>query len=215
MLNRELSSGYWDYPLDRFDATDDLRFVRYFDWSDIERRDHRYVMVLVAGSASHPEIVGKLGLIESHHVTYEAIPPEDDPVSPQRFKISFRVTHPAWVAEQIIETLQLVPSRAWTVDERRSTPADTPLDGRWDRTYCCFPMSAGDDDLEPGIEAALDILEAHGDFIRELTSSGGTAEFFVGLFVEVSGACVLPPDMLRRMTALNISLSLDVYGGPH
>lgn len=150
MLNRELSSGHWDYPLDKIDATDDLRFVRYFDWSDIERRDNRYVMVLVAGSASHPEIVGKLGLIESHQVTYEAIPPEDDPAHPQRFKISFRVTHPAWDAERIFEALRLAPSRAWTVDQPRSTPKDTPLGGLWRNTYCCFPMPVDDgDDLVP------------------------------------------------------------------
>lgn len=70
MLNRERSSGYWDHPVTTIDPSATLRFVRFFDWADIERMDHAHVMVEVAAWPGTPELEGKLGLIEAHHVRF-------------------------------------------------------------------------------------------------------------------------------------------------
>ena len=70
MLNRELDSGYWDFPLKEVTADARLEFICFFDWDQLDYRDHRYVRVHVAEWPSHPEAVGKQAFIESHYVRY-------------------------------------------------------------------------------------------------------------------------------------------------
>ncbi len=73
MINRELESGYWDFPIKECGDDVDLRFIRFFDWSEIERRDNRYVMVKIVSSSKNREIIDKLALIESHYCSYETV----------------------------------------------------------------------------------------------------------------------------------------------
>jgi hypothetical protein len=70
MLNRELNSGYWDFPIR--EVTDDayLLFLKFFDWDMLGYRDNRYVLVQVGEWPSHPEAVGKQALIESQYVHF-------------------------------------------------------------------------------------------------------------------------------------------------
>jgi hypothetical protein len=70
MLNRERSSGYWDYPLKEINDEARLIFIRFFDWDQLDYRDHRYVVVEVQDWPAHPEVVGKQGLLESHHARF-------------------------------------------------------------------------------------------------------------------------------------------------
>jgi hypothetical protein len=70
MLNREIDSGHWDYPVMR--VTDDarLQFVRFFDWDQLDYRDNQYVRVKVDHWPSHADAVGKHGLIETQYVKF-------------------------------------------------------------------------------------------------------------------------------------------------
>jgi hypothetical protein len=63
-INRELTSGYWDYPLTRV-AKDDLElaFLGYFDWAVVDHRDFAYYRVRIVGSAKYPDVVGKDALV--------------------------------------------------------------------------------------------------------------------------------------------------------
>jgi len=70
MLNRELKSGYWDYPLKEVTKEAELSFVSFFDWDQLDCRDNRYVLVQVQRWPSHPETIGKQALIESHYVRF-------------------------------------------------------------------------------------------------------------------------------------------------
>ena len=70
MLNREVDSGYWDYPLDRFTNDATLMFICYFDWVQFGFRDNNYVRVLVRDWPAHPDVVGKEGLVESYQVRF-------------------------------------------------------------------------------------------------------------------------------------------------
>jgi hypothetical protein len=71
MLNREFSSGYWDYPLKEVTEEARLIFIRFFDWDQLAYRDNRYVLVQVQSWSAHPETVGKQGLIESQYVLFD------------------------------------------------------------------------------------------------------------------------------------------------
>ena len=70
MLNREINSGYWDFPLREVTRDARLHFITFFDWDNLDYRDNRYVRVQVADWPSHPEAVGKDALIESQYVHF-------------------------------------------------------------------------------------------------------------------------------------------------
>lgn len=70
MLNREIDSGYWDFPVKEARADARLLFVSFFDWDQLDYRDNRYVRVQVDRWPAHSDVEGKHGLIESHHVRF-------------------------------------------------------------------------------------------------------------------------------------------------
>jgi len=70
MLNREINSGYWDYPLEQFTNDATLLYVAFFDWDSMQSRDNAYVRVQVSDWPSHPETIGKYALVESYLVRY-------------------------------------------------------------------------------------------------------------------------------------------------
>lgn len=70
MINREVDSGYWDYPLKVVTKDARLLFVNFFDWDQLDYRDNRYVRLQIDHWPSYPEAAGKHALIESHYVRF-------------------------------------------------------------------------------------------------------------------------------------------------
>jgi hypothetical protein len=70
LINREIKSGYWDYPVKEIPKGSKLSFVSFFDWDQLDYRDNQYVKVQVEHLPSHPEVNGKQALIESRHVVF-------------------------------------------------------------------------------------------------------------------------------------------------
>lgn len=95
---------------------------------------------------------------------------------------------------------------------QRVSPSGKPL-GIADHSYCVF-------DLEPSKGLSLaDALALHANqllehkrFLEELKNTGGTVEFFVGWFIERYAGDVFQADLLERMGAIGIDLTLEVYG---
>ncbi len=72
-INRELKSGYWDFPLSTIGRQARMLFVSYFDWDQLGYRDNKYVQVEIESWPMHPETGGKRALIESHYVTFASV----------------------------------------------------------------------------------------------------------------------------------------------
>jgi hypothetical protein len=70
MLNRHIDSGYWDHPLTKVGQDAVLGFVSFFDWDQLDYRDHRYVRVRIISWPSHKEAIAKHAFIESHYVRF-------------------------------------------------------------------------------------------------------------------------------------------------
>jgi hypothetical protein len=70
MLNREIYSGYWDYPLEVVTSEAKLAFISFFDWDQLDVRDHRYVRVQVTEWQSEPATIGKHALIEARDARF-------------------------------------------------------------------------------------------------------------------------------------------------
>lgn len=69
MINREISSGYWDHPVQEVEPSDiDMRFIHYFDWANIGHRDFEFIMVLIIASSAHPELNGRQALVKPLYV---------------------------------------------------------------------------------------------------------------------------------------------------
>ena len=68
-------------------------------------------------------------------------------------------------------------------------------------------------ELLEALDLQLCHLEERKAFMTEFSSSGGSAEYFVGWFVtESSSGHSFPPSVMGRMATLDIELGLDIYG---
>ncbi len=70
MVNREIDSGYWDYPIRDISNNAKMIFVSFFDWDRLSYRDNHYVRVQIREWSSHQDVEGKHGLIESQFVSF-------------------------------------------------------------------------------------------------------------------------------------------------
>lgn len=84
MLNREVDSGYWDYPVKEVTKEVRLLFVSFFDWDQLNYRDNQYARVQIEHWPTHSETVGKHALIESRYVRFVNNPAESK--GPARIK---------------------------------------------------------------------------------------------------------------------------------
>ena len=63
-INRELRSGYWDFPLRAVNSGElELHFIQYFDWWDLGQKDLAFYRVRIVGSKDYPAVVGKDALV--------------------------------------------------------------------------------------------------------------------------------------------------------
>jgi hypothetical protein len=66
--------------------------------------------------------------------------------------------------------------------------------------------------LAAGLEKRVARLRNYKHFLDEFHSSGGSAEFFIGWFVDRNSGDELHWSLLRELADMHISLSFDVYG---
>ena len=74
MINRDIDSGYWDYPQKEINNDVKMTFISFFDWDQLGFRDNQYVRVLIVESPNNNEIIGKHALIESRNIIFISNP---------------------------------------------------------------------------------------------------------------------------------------------
>ncbi|MBI3772987.1 MAG: hypothetical protein HY272_09845 [Gammaproteobacteria bacterium] len=131
-----------------------------------------------------------------------------------RFSASFRARHPTKTAQEVVDQFGLQPDVMHSVGSQRMTPKGNLLNGVYERTSVLFPFDVEEyDSVE---EFLLHMLDA--DFLKdearlsEFVSTGGRLEFFLGIFCENNGGIEFDTDLMRRLAAKGVSLSLDIYG---
>lgn len=133
---------------------------------------------------------------------------------PFRYVVSLRVTHPAMDPQQICNGLGPQAKWKWKVGEKRQTPAGTPLSGVYKDTFCTFALAPPQGcELERFIKRCNKSLESHRRFLNRITSTGGSAEYFIGMFLDSNHGVVFAPEVLAQLTKLQIGLSFDLYCG--
>jgi hypothetical protein len=71
LINREVNSGYWDYPLTEFTDDATLCFIGFFDFDPVTWRDNQYVEAQVKAWSSQEDVLGKHALIDARDTRYE------------------------------------------------------------------------------------------------------------------------------------------------
>jgi hypothetical protein len=131
--------------------------------------------------------------------------------SGEAIKLSLRVRHPSIRACELVKRVGLTPRVA------RDKGTKTLIVGGKvrtnDHTYCCFPIRvASIQDAPKALAKGVAILEREEEFWTEFLSTGGSIEYFVGVFVDSHIGLTVSRDLAARMAKWKIDLALDIYG---
>jgi hypothetical protein len=131
-----------------------------------------------------------------------------------RFSASFRARHPTKTAQEVADQFGLKPHVMQSVGAQRITPKGKSLSGVYERTYVSFSLDV--EEYNSVEEFLLHMVDA--DFLKDevqlsdFVSTGGELEFFLGIFCETNGGIEFGVDLMRKLAAKGVSLSLDIYG---
>jgi hypothetical protein len=135
---------------------------------------------------------------------------------PARYKISLRITHPNMDPEDISGQLGLSPFRKWKAGSQRTTPTGKQLPGTYKETYCVFDLDEkSDGELESTLCTLTKQFRSLKHFFKKVRSTGGSIEYFIGLFVEKNTGIELDGNLMAQLVNLGIDLSFDIYELQH
>jgi hypothetical protein len=131
--------------------------------------------------------------------------------------VSLRLRHPALSPTEISAALGMQPTTAHAVGEVRTTPAGAPLDGRYHETYWSASLTnsntvaSTDTSLEALLGRSTHEISARRAWLQQFAASGGSAEYFVGLFLSGNAGVTLSPALMTTLSELGVALAFDLY----
>lgn len=73
-INRDIDSGYWDYPVKELGEDSTQHFVEFFDFeSPGICLDNQFVKVKIVAHATRHDLIGKLALFNSFYVAFKKV----------------------------------------------------------------------------------------------------------------------------------------------
>lgn len=97
----------------------------------------------------------------------------------------------------------------------RTSPEGAPRPGRYAESDATFPLSEGAGPPAEAVAAAAGRVAPYGERFLAWRAEGGAVAFFVGWFMEGGNSGgVFGPDLLARLGALGVALSLDIDAVP-
>jgi hypothetical protein len=131
-----------------------------------------------------------------------------------KYDVSLRFFSPIIAPSEICKQLGLDPEWQNTIGEPRTTPKGVPLGGVYKNSYCCFSFNQQEDEeLSDMLNRIVDDLIQHKDLFSRIRDNGGRSEFFVGWYSSGNTGDTFSYELLNKISALQIDLALDVYGG--
>ena len=116
----------------------------------------------------------------------------------------------------ISRQLRLSPSRKWKAGTQRTTPTGKQLTGTYKETYCVFDLDEkSDGDLESTLLTLTKQFHSFEHFLKKVRSTGGSIEYFIGLFVKKNTGLELDSGLMAQLVNLGIDLSFDIYESQH
>jgi hypothetical protein len=135
-------------------------------------------------------------------------------MNPFDFDVSLRIFSYKVLPADICRRLKMAPKWLQQIGCPRTTPEGRLLGGVYDRNYCSFPIQrcCEDEVLETLLERVSITLMEHKELFIEIRKDKGRSEFFVGWYASSNNGCVFNTALLKKLTELEIDISLDVYG---
>lgn len=128
------------------------------------------------------------------------------------FTVSLRVSGIEFDPELVSYKLGITPRWKQLAGNKRIAPSGKELPGFYEVNKCSYQLcERREGSLSDFISEQIIKLESCSLSFRELAKSGGKAEFFIGLYISGNSGEVLKFDVLERLGALGVDLSLDVY----
>lgn len=129
--------------------------------------------------------------------------------------LAFRIFHPSISAEDICCKLGLVAYHKWTVGEPKQSIKGKPLKGVNKSSFCVFHFVPSKHiGLEEWVYITLDKLTSYKRYLDNLRKTGGRMEYCIVMFTDEVSGMTFEPDLLLKMTELNIALIIDIYPKP-
>ncbi len=114
--------------------------------------------------------------------------------------------------EEIVAAIPLTLFRKWKAGDHRQTRRGQPLEGVYERSYCCFvvPISEESSLSESLLKFCVNLGPSF-PFLRSIREEGGSAELFLSWFTENNSGNRFGWKLLNQLAEGGIDFSLDVY----
>lgn len=104
----------------------------------------------------------------------------------------------------------------WTAGDERVTPKGTSLGGTraqsyWSARVTAEETSSEEWQLEDVLTKSVEQLEKHKAELEEFFATGGTMNYFIGLYGLRNYGLIFSPTLMSRLTTARVELQLDVY----
>lgn len=128
------------------------------------------------------------------------------------YTISLRIKGDHFAPDLVSASLGLPAQWKQKMGEQRRAPNGQCLDGFYETNYSSFLLCRKERGLlSEYLEKNLYQLESKKDTLNQVTKSGNSVELFIGWYGENHIGDILSGQLLSRLGALGISLSLDIY----
>lgn len=131
--------------------------------------------------------------------------------SPERYRISLRITHPNIDSGEIGKELSLAPKFSYTYGDRKITPRGNELAGTRRETFWYYELPASTEPIEVVLDKFTTGLSKNKVFLELISKTGGRVEFFIGWFSSGGSGFTLSSGLLKKIVEVGIELSFDFY----
>jgi hypothetical protein len=135
---------------------------------------------------------------------------------PYSFIVSLRANHPTRDLAFLSNLLQLNQQHGWKAGDERVTTKGTSQGGRhgqgyWSARVTPEEATSEEGQLEDILSKSLTDLMKHNAELEEFFSTGGSMNYFVGLYGLRNYGLVFAPELMRRLAQARIELQLDIH----
>ena len=135
---------------------------------------------------------------------------------PYSYRVSLRANHPTSDLSFLSKILLMDRRRGWTAGDERVTPKGTPLGGvrhesYWSASITPEEISSEEWQLEDVLSMSLTELMQYESELDEFFSTGGTMNYFIGLYGMRNFGLNFAPELMSRLVKARIELQLDIY----
>jgi hypothetical protein len=130
-------------------------------------------------------------------------------MAPLDYSVSIRIRHKIFTPSEITAELRLNPKHFWAVGSAKASGEGVRHESYWTHEF----KHPKDVELAIFLNSVVDKLSIHKMFFEKLVLTQGSIEFFIGCFLNGNQGEIFDWQLLRKIAALRISLSLDIYPG--